>query len=68
MTGTMEQEGKRSRSGFGRWIRSRQGQQLLIIVAFMIIPLTLLIVFTYFPFGEMVKFSFYKMKYATPID
>lgn len=34
----------------------------------MIIPLLLLFVFTYLPFGEMVKFSFYKMKYATPVD
>lgn len=31
-------------------------------------PLLLLLVFTYFPFAEMVKFSFYKMKYSTPVD
>ena len=30
--------------------------------------LLLLFVFTYLPFGEMVKFSFYKMKYTTPVD
>jgi multiple sugar transport system permease protein len=29
----------------------------------MIIPLLLLFVFTYLPFGEMIGFSFYKMKY-----
>ena len=34
----------------------------------MTIPLLLLFVFTYLPFAEMVKFSFYKMKYLTPVD
>ena len=41
---------------------------MLIVLAFSIIPLLLLFVFTYLPFGEMVKFSFYKMKYTTPVD
>jgi ABC-type sugar transport system permease subunit len=45
-----------------KWFKSRKGQQTLIILAFMIIPLALLFIFTYLPFGEMVKFSFYKMK------
>ncbi|MBO5068884.1 MAG: sugar ABC transporter permease, partial [Roseburia sp.] len=49
-----------------KWAKSRKGQQTLIILAFAIIPLILLFTFTYLPFGEMVKFSFYKMKYATP--
>ena len=48
-----------------KWFKSRKGQQTLIILAFMIIPLALLFIFTYLPFGEMVKFSFYKMKYTT---
>lgn len=51
-----------------KWARGRKRQQTLIIIAFMVIPLTLLFVFTYLPFGEMVKFSFYKMKYTTPVD
>ncbi|MGN0406084.1 MAG: carbohydrate ABC transporter permease [Bariatricus sp.] len=54
----------RSKKTFGQWMRSRKGQQTLIIVAFSIIPLVLLFTFTYFPFAEMVKFSFYKMKYV----
>ena len=41
---------------------------MIICVAFMTIPLLLLFVFTYLPFAEMVKFSFYKMKYLTPVD
>ena len=51
-----------------KWARGRKRQQTLIIIAFMVIPLTLLFMFTYLPFGEMVKFSFYKMKYTTPVD
>ncbi len=51
-----------------KWIKSRKGQQVLICVAFTVIPLFLLFLFTYLPFGEMVKFSFYKMKYSTPAD
>ncbi len=47
-----------------KWIRSREGQQALVIVAFSIVPLALLLVFTYYPFAEMFKFSFFKMKYV----
>ncbi|MDE7132736.1 MAG: sugar ABC transporter permease [Lachnospiraceae bacterium] len=48
---------------FSQWIKGRKGQQAIIIVAFMIIPLALLFTFTYLPFGEMVGYSFMKMKY-----
>ena len=51
-----------------KWAKSSEGQKVLIVLAFSIIPLLLLFVFTYLPFGEMVKFSFYKMKYTTPVD
>jgi len=34
-----------------------------VIAAFITIPLLLLFTFTYLPFGEMVSYSFYKMKY-----
>ena len=54
--------------GLKSWVKSRKGQQTIIILTFMFIPLLLLFVFTYLPFGEMVKFSFFKMKYATPVD
>ncbi len=47
-----------------KWIKSRQGQQAIVIVTFMLVPLTLLLLFTYYPFVEMFKFSFYKMKYV----
>ena len=53
-------EGKKPFS-LKKWAKSRKGQQVIICVAFMTIPLLLLFVFTYLPFAEMVKFSFYKM-------
>ena len=49
-------EGKKPFS-FTKWA-SRKGQQVIICVAFMTIPLLLLFVFTYLPFAEMVKFIF----------
>ena len=48
---------------FGQWIRSRDGQKVLVMIAFMVIPLGLLFTFTYLPFAEMFGFSFYDMKY-----
>ncbi len=51
------------KKGFSQWLKSRKGQQVIIIVAFMIVPLTLLFTFTYLPFAEMFGYSFYEMKY-----
>lgn len=48
----------------GQWAKSRDGQKVFVMVAFMIIPLLLLFTFTYLPFAEMVGFSFYNMKYV----
>ena len=48
---------------FGQWARSRDGQKVFVMVAFMVVPLLLLFTFTYLPFAEMVGFSFYDMKY-----
>ncbi len=47
-----------------QWFQRRKVQQVLVITTFMAIPLLLLFVFTYLPFGEMINFSFYKMKYT----
>lgn len=54
---------KKKRS-FGEWARSRDGQKVFVMIAFLIVPLVLLLVFTYLPFGEMVSYSFYNMKYT----
>ncbi len=59
---TITQTAKRKRT-FGEWARSRDGQKVLVMIAFMIIPLLLLFTFTYLPFAEMFGFSFFKMKY-----
>lgn len=47
----------------GKWLKSRKGKQVLTIMLFLLVPITLLIVFTYLPFAKMFEFSFYKMKY-----
>jgi multiple sugar transport system permease protein len=51
-----------------KWLKSRKGQQAVIIFSFVTVPLLLLLIFTYLPFAQMVQFSFYKMKYLTPPD
>ena len=51
------------RKGIIEYLKSQKGQQRLIIGAFILVPLLLLFTFTYLPFGEMVGFSFYDMKY-----
>lgn len=64
----MKQEAivKKKKKTLRQWLKSRTGQQAVVVLAFSIIPLLLLFVFTYLPFGEMVKYSFYKMKYIGP--
>lgn len=52
--------GKKS---FSDWFWSRKVQRVLVIFTFMFVPLLLLLVFTYIPFGKMIQFSFYDMKY-----
>lgn len=54
---------KKKRS-FSEWARSRDGQKVFVMIAFLIVPLVLLLVFTYLPFAEMVSYSFYNMKYT----
>lgn len=60
----MNTEAVKKRRPFGVWLKSRDGQKVLVMISFMGIPLLLLFVFTYLPFGEMFGFSFYKMKYT----
>ena len=42
---------------------SMRGQQLIVTLVFLFVPLLLLFMFTYLPFFKMVEFSFFKMKY-----
>ncbi len=39
-------------------------QKVAVIFLFAVVPLFLLILFTYIPFGKMVQFSFYNMSYT----
>ncbi len=48
---------------FGQWLASGKVNKKLCIITFMFVPVVLLLVFTYIPFGKMVEFSFYEMKY-----
>lgn len=51
------------RKSFVDWCKSMRGQQIIVTVTFLILPLLLLFTFTYLPFFKMVQFSFYNMKY-----
>ena len=69
MVAKAEQAAKQKKPfNLAKWAKSREGQKTIIIIAFILIPLLLLFTFTYLPFAEMVKFSFCKMKYATPVE
>lgn len=65
MSGKTQMKSKKS---FGEWIRSRKGQKTLVLIVFMTLPLVLLMVFTYIPFLEMFKFSFYDRTYLKVKD
>ena len=64
MAGSVNKAGSPAHARKGLWgfLKSRKGQKIAITVAFMLIPLFLLLLFTYYPFLEMIKFSFYKIK------
>lgn len=62
MSSTQAPTVKRKKT-FGQWIRSMRGQQIIVTIAFLIVPLALLFTFCYLPFFKMVQFSFYDMKY-----
>ena len=48
---------------FSQYCKSIRGQQTIITVLFMILPLLLLFLFTYLPLVKMVQFSLYDMRY-----
>ena len=52
-------------TGFRKFIRADKTQRVLLIVSFMFVPLVLLLMFTYIPFGKMVQFSFYNRNYLS---
>ena len=54
---------KKPRRTFKEFIRADKTQRVLVIVSFTIVPLVLLLMFTYIPFGAMIDFSFYNRTY-----
>lgn len=46
-----------------KWLKKGKVNRWLVIITFMLIPVSLLLVFTYLPFVKMMGFSFYDMKY-----
>lgn len=60
----MNAKAAKKRRTFGEWLKSRDGQKIIVMITFMVVPLLLLFVFTYLPFAEMFGFSFYNMKYV----
>lgn len=57
---------KSGKKNFKQWITSGKVNRNLCIITFMLVPVTLLLVFTYIPFAKMVEFSFFEMKYIGP--
>lgn len=47
-------------------LSSMRGQQIIVILTFMAVPLFLLFLFTYLPFAKMIQFSFFDMDYLSP--
>ena len=43
--------------------KTMRGQQIIVTITFLILPLLLLFLFTYLPFFKMVQFSFYDRDY-----
>ena len=43
--------------------KTMRGQQIIVTITFLILPLLLLFLFTYLPFFNMVQFSFYDQDY-----
>lgn len=58
-----QEAAKKPKKTFKEWFHSGKTQRALVIFTFMLIPMLLLLVFTYIPFEEMVRFSFYNRTY-----
>lgn len=50
---------------FREFWRADKTQRALVMITFMTVPLLLLAVFTYIPFGKMIQFSFYNRNYLS---
>lgn len=53
------------RRNFKEFLHADKTQRTLVMVTFMAVPLILLAMFTYIPFAEMIRFSFYNRNYLS---
>ena len=53
------------RRTFREFLHADKTQRTLVMVTFMAVPLILLAMFTYVPFAEMIRFSFYNRNYLS---
>ena len=51
---------KKSDSSFMNFMKKRSTQKFVIVITFMLVPMILLVLFTYVPLVDMVKYSFEK--------
>jgi len=51
---------KKNRKGFLNWLKTYEGQKFVVSVLFLLVPLALLILFTFVPAVNMVGYSFQK--------
>lgn len=56
-------EKRKHKLTFKEWTQTLRAKRLAVIVTFLIVPVFLLVLFTYYPFYKMIEFSFYDMKY-----
>jgi len=50
-------------ASLNQFFADQKTQKFLVILLFSLIPLVLLVIFTYLPFARMIEFSFFDMKY-----
>ncbi len=55
----------KSHRTFRQFLRANGTQRALVMITFMAAPLILLVLFTYIPFAEMIRFSFYNRNYLS---
>jgi multiple sugar transport system permease protein len=59
----MEGDPMHKGTSFSDRLAKPRSQQLIVTLVFLLLPITLLAVFTYLPFAKMIQFSFYDMRY-----
>lgn len=64
MAQSMTAKSSRPKLSFKDWFALPRVQKWFVIVTFAIVPLLLLLVFTYIPFGKMIEYSLYDRSYT----